>query len=426
MAENPTTEIHLVAIDADAWPFELRELQELAEESLIEWQENKPASMGNTPDLEWLYRNGYAQLAWAIKKVAEVGTRQFYLLFSSAHSRTSEIVSESQKKTMQLLRGYLEGMAEPNRWVTPTHRNLVQPDAWTASMKHAHREQLHEVICRFIKEHGVVDLVTELNNPATEAEVRAAFRRVADTLTEDVGAALANTYLRTINRFCTYLRRSSITAYNPVTEIASDRNFDAPAVTTSTVRALWNAAETPGDRVLILGLCFWGLNLSGVSMLHIDDLELEVGRTDILFTSPGGNTVVLPFGTPALATLQRKRLSEIRRWNGHLYSNDGDASHAPIYRLRQRFIEVRDRMDPIQGDSTCTPEECMAFCRELGRIVAADLRGRRHDGAGMIHRGGGGETSVSLLDRDPIVSSQQRHGHRYWFVKSQMEAILPL
>lgn len=403
---------------------DLRALQDAVKESLREWRETGPHLFSDAPTAWWLRQNGYGHIAWAIRKMDPWTVESFYRFFTSLERSKPNVISESQDATLPLIETHLAGMAQSSRWPAAWKgAPSFQPDEGTGLMRRAHQAQIYQVIRRLIDEYEVTDIVTELTDTTTEEAVRAAVSRVADALNENMDAVLADTYLQTADRFFTFLLQSGITAYNPVKQETGDWMNDSPAMGVRAVQGLWEAAETPRDKVLVLGLCFWGFTLQELCTLRDDDIDVEVGRTDALFTRADGEVIVLPRGARPLAALRRE---SVERWNreGWLFPVD-KGSHASAQQLRQQFEQLRDRASEYSLDTGCTPEAAITFYQSLARQAETDLRGRARSNNGTIMRDQpSGELAVHSKGHEFHITPERRHGHRYYFFKTQIEEIL--
>lgn len=408
-------------IDASVWSVDLRELQELAEESLTEWRTTESPVSSDTPPARWLQENGYGHIVWAIDTMDYVTVESFYRFFTSLQATKSNAIQKSQDATPQLIETHLDGMAQTNQWVNVgKSATLSQPHGWTGLTQRARGAQIYVVIQRLIDEHEITDIVVELNETETEEDVRAAVNRVADTLEEELGTALANTYLQTANRFFNYLLQSKIIDYNPVEQETGDPIGEFPAMSVQTVQALWEEAKSPEDQVLVLALCFWEFSLSKLCTLRNEDINIEVGRNDALFTNSDGEVIVLPHGGHPLAALRRESF-ERKNNEGWLFRGDEENDHASVQQLRQRFQRLVDRADA----SECTPEDANEFCQNLVHEAEADLRWRAYGNAKAIMESQpSGESVVNSEGRKFSITPERRQGHRYYFFKTQIEEIL--
>lgn len=145
-----------------------------------------------------------------------------------------------------------------------------------------------------------------------------------------------------------YLLRRQRASVNPVTGVGEEYNWDRQtdgdpvALDVAHVRALNNATETVGERLLVIALCGWGLRSGEVAGLHASQFALTADPPFVAFDERknGPGEVSLLYGVDVLED-RLTELSEREEWNGHLFPSSQSASgHIANQTVRNRFADL--------------------------------------------------------------------------------------
>jgi integrase len=169
----------------------------------------------------------------------------------------------------------------------------------------------------------------------------------------------------------------------------TDESPSNPALDPDHVRALYEAATSPGERLLVVALCGWGLRSGEVAALHRSQLVLNPPDADVPHVhfeerKNGPGQVSILFGRDA-ALDRLAELGERNSWNGYLFPSSRSASgHRTRQTILSRFDDLAERAelpDDIAGtkpvpqmarrfwyDAYSTTQE--AILEEVGEIAA--------------------------------------------------------
>ncbi|WP_226043391.1 tyrosine-type recombinase/integrase [Natrinema sp. DC36] len=163
-------------------------------------------------------------------------------------------------------------------------------------------------------------------------------------------------YLSDIREFYTHLETRHGAPFNPAENVDHgeiwdgrvDDEKDNPALSSGQVRALYDAADGPGERLLVLALCAWGLRRSEVAGLHVSQLVLDGDDPHIAFDERknGPGTVALIYGVPELTDRLDALGGRDREWNGYLFpSTESSSGHVTGETIQARFKRLAQRAE---------------------------------------------------------------------------------
>lgn len=179
---------------------------------------------------------------------------------------------------------------------------------------------------------------------------------VFDVLDEVLGTSASKfKYLEDTRRFYGYLIDAGRAVYNPLDRMATrfgwDRpDWDNPTLDRADVTALYRAARTTEERLLVIGLAGWELRHAELCALHIDQLVLPPENDEqpyIQFADGerknGPRTVALLVGVDVLDT-RLGTLADRSDWDGYLFPSSTAASgHIVTDTIRNRFTTLAER-----------------------------------------------------------------------------------
>ena len=195
------------------------------------------------------------------------------------------------------------------------------------------------------------------NVPAYEATdaAWAAF----DRLDEELAPRTMRRIHEAVDDWHAHLVRRKRAAVNPVAGLedeyrwsrranGTDESPSNPALDPTHVRALYEAATTARDRLLVVALCGWGLRSGEVAALHRSQLVLDppdaaVPYVDFEERKNGRDKVSIFFGGDAAAD-RLVELGDQESWNGYLFPSARSASgHRTRQTILSRFDDLADR-----------------------------------------------------------------------------------
>ena len=192
---------------------------------------------------------------------------------------------------------------------------------------------------------------------------------VFDVLDEVLGTPASKfKYLEDTRRFYDYLLDAGRAVYNPLDRMEKrfgwDRpEWDNPALKRADVRALYQAAEGVGERLLVVGLAGWGLRPSELCALRAEQVVfgrengehpyIEFGEGE---RKNGPGTVTLLVGVDEITT-QIDALGDDPDWSGYLFPSTAAANgHVTTDTARNRFTSLAERAGVTVAGGTPTPK----------------------------------------------------------------------
>jgi len=396
------------------WSHDLSALQEIGEELLEEWRAQEPRSARAYPSARWLTENGYSHLRWVLSEKHDMGTPEFFMLFTSSNKSEGYEWSIDSVATIERAKTYLD--------------DRVRCRNWTASTKQTNRSQLNQVLSRFAEEYGDDNVLALANDPTVQPGVYDAFKQVViDLRNESISDDSVHHYVRAAHRFLEWLHRSGRIEYDPMEELEEEFRWDLKSdptpFTDGQVRRLWDAADTDEERMLVIGYCVWGLRTKELPAIHVDQFNLDHDNPVVEFREPdrknGQGTVSLIFGLDALANLVEKRARQ-SDWNKYLYpSEKGDNPFLSAKQMRSKFTQLCERAGvTIDGDPG-TPKHGRAFYYN----ILADAETKLMEVAEKIAEEQGGKDAESVLEH--YLTEQSRQQYRQVFFRQRIRRILP-
>ena len=212
--------------------------------------------------------------------------------------------------------------------------------------------------------NGTEDLLGPLHDDAVRADemdrVADTFdvlRRREDTLTTH---ASRRKYVQEVRQFYTHQVTFKGARHNPTDQLErrfgwdSTPEWDNQALEADQIRLLYQTADDPVDRLIVIGICGWGLRPSEVASLHIDQLVLDSPEDDteagpyIEFGSErknGPGTVALLTGLEDVSARIDALAEKIGNgWMGHVFpSSTAESGHLSTSTIRRRFKDLAER-----------------------------------------------------------------------------------
>ena len=286
------------------------------------------------PTGQWLDDNGYGGLRSALRRKHDRTVKEFLVDDVGIEPETHEVTIDSwvrDEETTQALEAYFR----------PRERRDLLADSTVASKK----SRMKRWVRAYRRLHSHDRLIKAASDPAQEAterqRCREVLRDVAETYDTDSSRL---TFLSSIRSVYSWLLDERYIEFNPLrgaeSEFAWSRETpDNPALTAADVRALYQAASTPRQHLLIVGLAGWGLRISELAGLQRSQLVLEGDDPHVAFTTRknGPGTVAMLYGRRVV----EDRIAELSdpTWNGHLFPSPQSASGHRVPGTLRRWFE---------------------------------------------------------------------------------------
>ena len=225
--------------------------------------------------------------------------------------------------------------------------------------------------------HGIDDLLEPLHDDAARADemdrVADTFdvlRRREDTLTTH---ASRRKYVQEVRQFYTHQVTFKGARHNPTDQLErrfgwdSTPEWDNQALEADQIRTLYRTADDPVDRLIVIGVCGWGLRPSEVASLRVNQLVLDPPEDDaevgpyIEFGSErknGPGTVALLTGLEDVATRIDTVVEDSDdEWTGYVFpSPSAESGHLSTSTIRRRFKNLAERAGVTVDGEVPTPK----------------------------------------------------------------------
>jgi integrase len=302
------------------------------------------------PSHSWLSEQGFRGLVYALR---EYHDRTFATFWNDDLGLESGGYDWGidHEPTVDALERYLDRQA--------------QRLSWSDSTVEAHAYRLGRYVRAYENANGTADLLTPVarDSDVPPHEAVDACWDTFDALDRDVGRRTLRRIYRTTSNWYTTLVSRREAALNPTDgldydwTVDDDQRGDNPALSPDHVRALFDAAGTARERLLVVALCAWGLRTGEVAALHARQLVLDDENPHIRFDERknGPGTVAVIYG----ADTARERLAELAdevEWSGYLFpsarSSTGHRSKSTMGNWFDDLVEKADVPRQIGGQNT--------------------------------------------------------------------------
>lgn len=397
-----------------SWSHDLDSLQDIGEELLEEWRNQKPQSPRDYPTAQWLTDNGYSHLRWILREKHDMGTSEFFILFTSASDSSEYNWNIDDVATAERARTYLD--------------DRVECRDWAKSTKRANRSRLNEVLRRFSEKYGDDCIIAIANDPSSQPEVYDTFKEVGKDLREElISDDSVHHHLRAAHRFFEWLDRSGRIAFDPMEGIENEFRWDwsteSTPLTDEQVKRLWLVAETDEEKVLVIGYCVWGVRTKELPAVHVDQIHFDKTDPKVEFQDRdrknGPGEVTLMFGLDALASLLDDRAKQ-PDWNGYLFPSEKDhRSYLCAKQARLRFKELCKKANVKVNGDIATPKHGRSFYYNILADAETDL----FEVASEIAKEQGSSDAESV--RDHYLTEERRRLYRRIFFRDRIRKVLP-
>ena len=302
------------------------------------------------PTHELLSANGFRGLIYTLREYHDRTFGEFWTQDLGLEERGEEYDwGTGHESTVELLEAYIESRRDRG--------DLSESSADTL------RYRLAKYVRAYRAANDTDDLLTPV---ARESDVPAhnatdAAWAAFDRLDDDLAPRTMRRIHEVVDDWYAHLVRRKRAAVNPVAGLEDEYRWNRrtnsaddtptnPALDPTHVQALYEAASTPSERLLVVALCGWGLRSSEVAALHCSQLVLdpsddEVSYVDFEERKNGPGEVSILYGRDA-ATDRLVELSDRDEWNGYLFPSSRSASgHRTRQTILTRFDDLVERAD---------------------------------------------------------------------------------
>lgn len=301
----------------------------------------------DVPSYQWLVAHGYSGLQYAVRQHYEMTLSEF---FEQAVGIGDDKTDDSYNWDIdnEEVVGYLEQYFESQ-----------QRGATAASTLRSKRSRLAQFLRYYQDLHGTVAIVSRITDVADQPKEIQRVTAVFDVLDDELESNDAKRRYRSdIDGLYSWLVDRGYGAFNPVRydhewEIQEPDN---PALSPDHVGQLAAVANNTEDRLIVRGLCAWGLRRNELATLHVQNVELQADSPHLSFETRknGPGTVALIYGKGVLET-RIAQLSDRDKWNGCLFpSPNARREHVTGETINRRFKSIASRAGVRVRDKTPT------------------------------------------------------------------------
>ena len=290
------------------------------------------------PSYQWLVDHGFSGLQYTVREHHEMTLTEF---FEQAVGLGDDTPPETRSWPIDN-----EQMIE---YLEQYFRSQQRGSAAETTLQ-SKRSRLGQFLRHYDDLHGTSAIVSRITDVADQPEEIQRVTAVFDVLDEELKSNDSKRRYRSdIDDLYSWLVDRGYGAFNPV---RYDHEWDVakrdnPALAPAQVGSLAAAAENIEERLIVLGLCAWGLRRSELATLHVENVELQTESPYLSFDTRknGPGTVALIYGQDALAD-RISQLSDRQGWDGYLFpSPDARRDHVTGETLNRRFKSIATRAD---------------------------------------------------------------------------------
>ncbi|KKF40137.1 hypothetical protein FK85_23005 [Halorubrum saccharovorum] len=316
----------------------LDELVDFYEQEIAPERQREGHDPNGIPTYQWLVDHGYSGLQYAVREHHDMTLSEF---FEQAVGLGDDVSPETPTWPIDN-----EQMIE---YLEQYFRSQQRGSAAETTLQ-SKRSRLGQFLRHYEDLHGTAAIVSRITDVADQPEEIQRVTAVFDVLNEQLESNDSKRRYRSdIDDLYSWLVDRGYGAFNPV---RYDHEWDVakrdnPALAPAQVGALGAATENIEERLIVLGLCAWGLRRSELANLHVENVELQTESPYLSFDmrKNGPGTVALIYGQNVLSD-RIAQLSDRQGWDGYLFpSPDARRDHVTGETLNRRFKSIATRAD---------------------------------------------------------------------------------
>ena len=288
------------------------------------------------PSYQWLVEHGYSGLQYAVREHHEMTLSAFFrqaVGLGDDVSRETPSWPIDNEQMVEYLEQYFRSQ---------------QRGAAAESTLRSKRSRLGQFLHHYQALHGTSAIVSRIATIDDQPEEIQRVTAVFDVLDENLASNDSKRRYRSdVDDLYSWLVDRGYGTFNPV---RYDHEWDVgkrdnPALSPLQVGALAAATENIEERLIVLGLCAWGLRRSELAALSVENVELQAESPYLSFTTRknGPGTVALIYGHDVLSD-RIAQLSDRQEWNGYLLpSPNAQCDHVTGETVNRRFKSIASR-----------------------------------------------------------------------------------
>lgn len=288
------------------------------------------------PPYQWMREQGFGGFIEALRRDHGLTPTQFYDHIDVGDEPGEYWGFVNDKVTRDLLEEWIESELLDRK---------ERPQTGVRSI----RSRLKKYVEIYREQHETTDLVAPLRDRDEQPhEIRRALA-VFEELDSRVATDRAKfQYAYDIQSWYEYLIETGWASHNPLTNIAkrfdwTAEDTDGAALSSGQVRTMYEAADGR-QKLMVVGLCGWGLRPSELAALHRDQLVLDPDDDEYPYIQfadgdrkNGPGSVTLLVGVDVLLS-RVEALIDIDEWNGFLFPSErAQSGHIHRDTIRGRF-----------------------------------------------------------------------------------------
>lgn len=362
------------------------------------------------PSYRWLADHGFSGIDYALREHHDLTLTEFFETVVGLESDASDD-------------GY--------DWGIDHERTTAELDAYIHTLRE--RRRLSESTCRtkrarlakyarlYADRHGTGDLLSPVQRTADRSVAIQHALHVFDEIDAEFESDDSKLrYLGDVTQFYEHLVRRGKAAFNPVENVGMEYPWersepDNPALSAEDVRAMYAHADSPEERLLVVGLAGWGLRPNELASLHRSQVRLDADP-HLAFEERknGPGTVALIYGVSDLRE-HLAALADGDGWNGYVFVSSRSATgHIATKTVQMRFERLAERADVrVRGDVP-TPKMGRRFWYTTYLESMETLLDQLDDIAGDQ-----GSADASVVARN-YLSEEKRREHRRTFMREAL------
>ncbi|WP_435181840.1 tyrosine-type recombinase/integrase [Halorussus sp. AFM4] len=314
------------------------------------------------PTHQWFREEGLRAFLAALRRHHDRSFGEFWREDLGLGDDTGYDWATDHDPTLEALRGFLDSRRS---------RHSLRESSIAAK-----RGRLNLYVRAYREANGDDDLLspvaTDSGVPTHEA-VHACYAAFDWLNDREYGARTKTRVRSVVDDWYQHLVGRRLAAVNPATGLYDEFKWqvaesDPARLSTSHVRALVRAADSPHERLLVVALAAWGLRANEVAALHVSQFVRDVDDGEVPYVTfaerkNGPGEVNLVYGLDALDD----RLDELAAregWSGYLFpSEQGADPHATRETIWSRFRGLAERAglpEEIDGERP-SPQLCRRY-----------------------------------------------------------------
>lgn len=316
----------------------LNELVDFYEQEIAPERQREGYDPNEIPSYQWLVDHGFSGLQYTVREHHEMTLTEFFEQAVGLGDDTSPETRSWPIDNEQMIE-YLEQYFRSQQRGSAAETTLQSK-----------RSRLGQFLRHYDDLHGTSAIVSRITDVADQPEEIQRVTAVFDVLDEELESNDSKRRYRSdIDDLYSWLVDRGYGAFNPV---RYDHEWDVakrdnPALAPAQVGSLAAATENIEERLIVLGLCAWGLRRSELATLHVENVELQAESPYLSFDTRknGPGTVALIYGQDVLSN-RISQLTDRQEWDGYLFpSPDARRDHVTGETLNRRFKSIATRAD---------------------------------------------------------------------------------